>query len=30
VQVLQTGAMPYFEVPQAYFELQDTFFAARP
>jgi len=30
VQVLQTGAMPYFEVPQAYFALQDAFFVARP
>jgi pimeloyl-ACP methyl ester carboxylesterase len=25
VQVLQTGAMPYFEVPQTYFTLQDNF-----
>ena len=30
VQVLQTGAMPYFEVPQAYFACQDAFVAAHP
>jgi len=25
VQVLETGAMPYFEVPQVYFAIQDRF-----
>jgi len=30
VQVLQTGAMPYFEVPQAYFALQDKFLGDVP
>ena len=30
VLVLETGAMPYFEVPQAYFARQDTFFAEHP
>jgi len=30
VQVLQTGAMPYFEEPQAYFARQDAFWATRP
>lgn len=28
VQVLPTGAMPYFEVPQAYVAIQDKFLAA--
>jgi len=30
VQVLQTRAMPYFEVPQAYVVFQDAFWQAIP
>ncbi|MBB1074047.1 alpha/beta hydrolase [Rhodoferax sp. 4810] len=30
VQVLETGAMPYFEVPQAYFAIQDRFLRGTP
>lgn len=30
VQVLQTGAMPYFEVPQTYYTLQDNFLRGIP
>ena len=30
VQVLQTGAMPYFEAPQAYIAFQDAFWQAIP
>lgn len=30
VQVLQTGAMPHMEMPQAYVAIQDVFFAAHP
>lgn len=30
VQVLPTGAMPYFEVPQAYVAIQDTFWGTVP